>query len=574
MRQTARVATTKVGRNDACPCGSGAKYKHCCEGKDPRDLPFLGAAQASDPGAARSVSALSRAAREHWEAGRWVEANSLYREIVKLSPSKPQAHHDLGITFLRLGMLAEAAGSLQKAIDLRPSFESALTHLAYVQEELGQEDDALSIYRRLSRSVEGVAQRRYYMAKVLTMEGRREEAEIELRRVVVIEPGFASARVLLGWLLAERGHFDEAAQQLTDAIDVSPSAFQQLCAVKRMTEADRTLVTRMSHLAQRPEIDVLTRVSIHFGLGKSYDDLGDYRQAIEHYDEANRLKAQSSRLDRAALVARYDNVIARFAPALAEVQHSSSAFTGSEGDLPVFIVGMPRSGTTLVEQILSSHPAVTAAGELTFWQRRIDRADAMSTIVADAATRSRVAAEYISKLRSIGPQALRVTDKAHFNFESLGLLHSMFPDARIVHCRRHPIDTCLSIFFTNFTKRQDYSWNRGDIAFFYRQYLRLMDYWRSVLPAERFIEVEYETLVRDRETETRRLISFIGLDWDDLCLAPERNGRSVKTASLWQARQPVYTTSTERWRRYEPWLGELSELTAGLEGKTAASSRP
>ena len=470
-------------------------------------------------------------------------------------------------------MLAEAAGSLQKAIELRPSFESALVHLAYIQEELGQEDVALSIYRRLSRSVESAAQRRYYMAKVLAMQGQRDEAEIELRRVVVLEPGFASARVLLGSLLAERGVFDEAAQQLTDAIDVHPSAFEQLSSVKRMTEADRTLVSRMSHLVQRPEIDALTRLHVHFGLGKSYDDLGDYHRAIEHYDEANRLRSQSSRLDRAALVARYDNILARFT-AIAEAPQFSAPFNGSEDDLPVFIVGMPRSGTTLVEQILSSHPAVTAAGELTFWQQRIERADAGSAIVAEKATRSRAAAEYISKLRSIGPQALRVTDKAHFNFESLGLLHFMFPNARIVHCRRHPIDNCLSIFFTNFMTRQDYAWDRGDIAFFYRQYLRLMDYWRSVLPADRFLEVEYETLVRDRETETRRLVSFVGLDWDDLCLAPERNQRSVKTASRWQARQPVYATSTERWRRYEPWLGELSELTSELESGTVGGSRP
>ena len=210
MRQSARIATTKVGRNDPCPCGSGAKYKHCCEGKDLRDVPFLGASQVSNPGAARSVSALSRAAREHWEAGRWVEANSLYREIARLCPANPQAHHDLGITFLRLGMLGEAAGSLRKAIDLRPGFESALIHLAYVEEEVGHEDNALSIYRRLSRSVESAAQRRYHLAKVLAMEGRRDEAEIELRRVAVLEPHFASARVLLGSLLGtwgfRRGH--------------------------------------------------------------------------------------------------------------------------------------------------------------------------------------------------------------------------------------------------------------------------------------------------------------------------------------------------------------------------------
>jgi tetratricopeptide (TPR) repeat protein len=405
------------------------------------------------------------------------------------------------------------------------------------------------------------------------MEGRRDEAELELRRVVVLEPRFASARVLLGSLLAERGAFDGAAQQLTDAVDVHPSAFQQLSSVKRMTEADRTVVARMSHLVQRPEIDALTRLHVHFGLGKSYDDLGDYQRAIEHYDEANRLRAQSSRLDRAALVTRYDNIMARFT-ALAEAPQSFAPASGSEGDLPVFIVGMPRSGTTLVEQILSSHPAVTAAGELTFWQQRVERADAGSAIVADKAMRSRAAAEYISKLRTLGPEALRVTDKAPFNFESLGFLHFMFPNARIVHCRRHPIDNCLSIFFTNFVKRQDYAWDRGDIAFFYRQYSRLMDTWRSVLPADRFMEVEYEALVRDREAETRRLVSFIGLDWDDLCLAPERNRRSVKTASLWQARQPVYTTSIERWRRYEPWLGELSELASGLDSGTAAGWRP
>ena len=158
-----------------------------------------------------------------------------------------------------------------------------------------------------------------------------------------------------------------------------------------------------------------------------------------------------------------------------------------------------------------------------------------------------------------------MTDKRPGNFEMLGLIRLAFPDARIIHCRRNPVDTCLSIFFANFGASQDYAWDRGDLAFAYRQYERLMDHWRRVLPSDRFTEVQYATLVAEQEVETRRLIAFCGLDWDDACLAPERNGRVVRTASLWQARQPVYKTSVERWRRYEPWLCELRELLPAAE---------
>jgi hypothetical protein len=226
----------------------------------------------------------------------------------------------------------------------------------------------------------------------------------------------------------------------------------------------------------------------------------------------------------------------------------------------VFIVGMPRSGTTLLEQILSSHPAVAPGGELPFWIQRLDDSNASAIGRAEAGGLTEAAEEYLRLLRQIGPHALRVTDKAPFNFEFLGQLRLALPNARIIHCLRRPIDTGLSIFFTNFTQEQRYAWDQGDIVFQYRQYERLMDHWRRVLRPERFTEVQYETLVADREAETRRLIAFCGLDWDEACLAPERNDRKVQTSSLWQARQPVYKTSVERWRRYEPWLGELREL--------------
>src|SRR4029077_16314980 len=171
-----------------------------------------------------------------------------------------------------------------------------------------------------------------------------------------------------------------------------------------------------------------------------------------------------------------------------------------------------------------------------------------------------LAAEYISLLSRIGPAATRVTDKQTFNFQQLGLIHLLLPTARLLYCRRPPIDTCLSMYFTLFKGRIPFISDKGDLAFAYQQYGRIMQHWRSMLPADRFLEVDYEELVADREAVTRRLIDFCGLDWHEDCLCPERNERTVTTASLWQARQPVFTTSVARWQRYAPWLGELRSL--------------
>lgn len=220
---------------------------------------------------------------------------------------------------------------------------------------------------------------------------------------------------------------------------------------------------------------------------------------------------------------------------------------------PALIVGMPRSGTTLVEQIVSSHPLVAAGGELTFWTDQRETAAAK-----DAA--SRLAAGYLALLRRIGPGSERVTDKNPFNFLHLGAIRLALPHARFIHVRRDPIDTCLSIYFTRFATPQAFAYDRGDLVFYYRQYERLMAHWRAFIPADRLLEIDYESLIANRESLTRRMIAFCGLPWDAACLAPESNPRLVRTASVWQARQPVYRTSVERWRRYEPWLGELSQL--------------
>jgi tetratricopeptide (TPR) repeat protein len=551
------VFPTTVGRNDPCPCGSGKKFKHCCQAKEAQAgaAAWLDGRSASSADVRKRSRALLDAAQKHWAAEHWSQANTLFQEIVRLNPSNAEAHCDLGVTYVRLGRLQAATASLRRALELRPGLVRALRHLAETLEPQGREAEALFAYRKLARTAESPVERLRYSAKALVVEGKLDEADTELRRALAVAPQDAESHVLLGQLLSDRGMFEDAAPHLTLAIEALPSVFQRLTAIKRMTEADRPLVDRMRSVAERLGPDAITRINVHFGLGKAFDDLGDYAEAMRQYEAGNNLRSLSVRLDRAALAARYDSIIASFtAETLASARQPRAAL---EDDLPVFIVGMPRSGTTLVEQILSSHPTVAAGGELGFWAHHNGKLNALG---AQADALNPAAENYLNALRHIGPEAVRVTDKAPMNFERLGILRLALPRARVIHCRRQPIDTCLSIFFTNFVGRLDYAWDQGDLAYFYRQYERLMAHWRDVLPEDRFTEVDYERLIADREAETRRLVACCGLAWDDACLAPERNQRVVKTASRWQARQPVYKTSVERWRRYEPWLGELRAL--------------
>jgi hypothetical protein len=303
------------------------------------------------------------------------------------------------------------------------------------------------------------------------------------------------------------------------------------------------------------------RVNLHFALGKARDDLAEYEQAMRHFDEANRIEAQLQKLagrtsHRKEYAAEIDRIIETYTP---EFFARQKPF-GCASELPILIVGMPRSGTTLVEQILSSHTKVDSGGELTFWSEQFPALAEVAPIELDPALTRNLATEYLAVLRDISPAAERVTDKTPGNFQLLGPIHLIFPQARITHCRRNPIDTCLSIYFTYFGTMKDFTGDRGDIVFFYEQYLRLTAHWRRVLRADRFLEIDYEVLVADRERLTRHIVEFCGLEWDEACLHSERNRRVIKTASNWQARQPVYTTSVARWRHYEPWLGEFRQF--------------
>ncbi len=626
----------KSARNKPCPCGSGRKYKQCCEriaatvradatrpaigvssalpsvgpmtemGRlfeafsplrqavaQSTPTPAAGNGQAEADGAKRSRQSaqawLNQAAR-HDAAGNRQDAIAALQRAVQLAPDNPVAHYNLGLTLAKANRAAPAIASLQRAISLQPDFGRAHFRLGVVLQGTGRAEDAIAAYRRAIAL--GADRRRAYAAlgtlllargdiaeaaechrraaddspwgqrqaaKALLTLDRFDDAAAVLRRALARDPNDAQAEQLLGSTLVVTGHLDEAVRHFDRAIALQPGAIDAYIgrfAARRVTEADRPLVQRMTALTETDLLTDIVRMKLDYALGKALDDVGDYAAAIRHFDAANRTEKALTPYDRAAQAARVDQLIARCTPAY----FARHAALGCEDETPVFVLGMPRSGTTLVEQIVSSHQEVAGGGELEYWIRQGPAWEQEGQAAATPAAIGRLAEDYGAELRRIAPSARHVTDKLPHNFMWIGLIHLVFPRARIIHCRRNPVDTCLSIYFTDFLRKMGFASDRDDLVWEYRQYERLMAHWRAVLPPDRFIDVDYESLVADRDSGARRLIAFCGLEWDDACLRPERNARSVTTASVWQVRQPVYRSSVERWRNYAPWLGELRSL--------------
>jgi tetratricopeptide (TPR) repeat protein len=487
------------------------------------------------------------------------EALTWLRRAIALRPTFARTHYSLGLALAQTGDYEAALAAHRRAIELEPRLAEAHGRAADILLRKGKRDEAVAEYERAFEVAPGTTFGRLCGAKAMVAQDRPGEAEERLRQLIENDSSSSEAHLVLAHILNEAGRFDEAAASFERSIALAPwqaTAYGGLVSSRRLTEADRPLVARILSRLEAADVAERQRMTLHFAAGKALDDLRDYAGAIQHFDAANQIRRRlSPAFDRKFLEHRIDRTIARYSREL----FAAHAAMGQDDETPVLILGMPRSGTTLVERIVSSHPRIGGGGELTFWNERASAwVDVEMGKLAEAADSLR--GDYLRLLRSIGPGSLRVTDKMPFNFLWIGLVRLLFPNARFIHCRRNPIDTCLSIYSTQFTQSWGYASDRGDLAFYYRQYLRLMEHWRAVLPSDRLLDVDYEDATAAPEETARRLIAFCGLEWDPACLQPERNPDAVKTASTWQARQPIYRTSVERWRNYEPWIGELRLL--------------
>jgi tetratricopeptide (TPR) repeat protein len=518
--------------------------------------------RAGDPGAHNNLGLAYLA------EGRLLDAVASFEEAVRLKPDVALIHFHLGYALQLQGRYVEAANAYERAIQLAPALGEAHVRIGQLMLLNGQRERADDHFRRAAATPPATTRGRLQVALALSEAGALDAAEQCLRQAVANDPQAADAYEQLGNLAQQRGEFNDAMLQFEKAIKLRPrqtGAYLAIASARKITDRDRPWLDRMAALLGETDLADQDRARLNYALGKAADDLAQYEKAMGYFDEANRIAAdrlrqQGRSIDRKLHTHNIDRLIAAFTR---EFLNNHARIGEANGQTPIFIVGMIRSGTTLVEQILSSHPDIAAGGELRFWGEQGAIVGRVAEGAPGEAALDRLAADYHRLLRSIAPEASHVTDKMPTNFLLLGLVRLVLPAARVIHCRRHPVDNCLSMYFTPFGHSPDYAHDRDNIAFYYEQYSRLMGHWREVLPPGNFLEIAYEDLIAHREELTRRMVAFCDLEWREECLSPERNERVIKTPSLWQARQPVYSSSIARWHNYEPWLREFRRLLAG-----------
>jgi tetratricopeptide (TPR) repeat protein len=508
------------------------------------------------------------------DKGRPEEAAHCYRRALALDPRLAAAHSNLGRVLREQGELAEAVAACRRAVELEPNLVEGWHNLGLALDEAGQARDAVTAYRRaLALSPEMVAAR-CGLGRVLQRMGEYQEAMACYQEVLHSRPGGSrderrDALCGMGLVRYTQGDASGALECYDRALRLDPHHAntylnRALAKKHRLGEGDAEAIEA---LLRRESVSDEDAAKQYFALGKIYDDCGRYDEAFANFKKAHKLKPKKTEYSADNLSAFVDRVIEVFSPDLL----AEKAALGCRSDLPVFIVGMPRSGTTLVEQILCSHPDVFGAGELLSFaevrntlSQRLGGSSPYPECVRrlDAETTRALAQEYLGTLRGYSDAARRITDKMPYNFWHLGLVRILFPNARVVHCRRDPVDTCVSIYTTHFSQDMPYTHELRDLGRHYRDYRRLMAHWRGILGGQ-MLELGYEDLVADQEGQSQRLIEFLGLQWDARCLEFHRNPRPVLTASNLQVRQPMYGGSVGRWRRYERHLAPLLEALDG-----------
>ncbi len=415
------------------------------------------------------------------------------------------------------------------------------------------------------------------LGEVLHDTDRFTEALASFETALELDPELWETRNLYGVCLKSVGRMDEARDQFRKSLEVNPEGvgcYANLADLEKFT-ADSPQFQTMERIMAEADDPMADRLMpLHFALGKAYDDIGDYEKAISHFNAGATLKRATLDYDEADTMAFFDSIRELYP----REYLANPPFEGNPSRVPVFIIGMPRSGSTLAEQILSSHYQTHGAGETKELSRRLGALrsrfpglpkypelgrkmnSAQYKIVADG---------YLSGIQSTAGSAERITDKLLTNFFFVGMIHMMFPHAKFIHTKRNPIDTCLSCYSKMFKDDMPHSYDFGELGRYYRKYAELMEHWEKVLPPGVMMTIVYENVVEDLEGAARKIVDFVGLPWDPACLAFHESARPVKTASVVQVRKPVYTSSVERWRRYGAALQPLIDALGDRAGQGA-----
>ena len=481
--------------------------------------------------------ALNNAGSALLDLGRFTEAEQHYRHALSIDPDFVEAHGNLGSVLRKRGYLAESEASLRRAIKLKPNYLDAHCGLGLTLISGGRIHQAKGRLRKVLKSMPSNLVALHGMGEIALTEGRWEDAEKLFARVLELDPNNASA------LAARAG-------------------------ARKMTRGDAAWLEAAEALAAKG-ISPPQEAALRYAIGKYFDDVGDFDLAFPSFKRANDiLKTAAEPYDRKAR-ARAAQDLMRAHPLESTGRRAAGA---SDSMTPVFVVGMPRTGTSLVEQIIASHPQARGAGELEFWSDTMREYEGQILEgLFDERTMGELAKSYLRTLEERAERIsndksssiLRIVDKAPVNSDYLGVIHSVFPRAHIVYMRRDPIDTCLSCYFQGFPISLNYTLDLADLAHYYKEHRRVIAHWFNVLPPGQILEVPYESLIADPETWAREIIGFIGLEWNPLCLEFHQTRRVVATASYRQVREKIYSSSVSRWRNYEKFIGPLLSLRKG-----------
>ncbi len=462
-----------------------------------------------------------------YEMGRVDEAKAIYDRLTSLAPQRVEPYLNMGEIFFAEGQHEEALSWFERACTTRPGLPQALAGAGQTLLALGRPAEAMSVFERLLRLNSRSDMALHGMGEALSQLGRMAEARAAFERAVALAPDVVGHHCALAYV----GRFVENDPRLTGL---------------------ENLAAKMVFLPPPAQCE------LHFALARACDDLGRHKQAFAHWQAGNALKRSHVDYDEGINLGILEDLAAAFP---AEVMTARRG-AGDPSDIPVFVVGMPRSGTTLVEQIVASHPQAHGAGELKDLHHLLSQnvlGENFPTHFADMPNEAlqRLGSLYVSRLKAMAPRADRVIDKLPSNFMLCGLIHLALPAARIIHVRRDPVDTCFSCYANLFSQGIYYSYDLGELGRYYRAYEALMDHWRDVLPQGAMLEVQYEDLVANFETEARRIIAYCGLDWDARCLSFHKTERVVHTLSAAQVRLPLYQSSIGRAAPYRQWLAPL-----------------
>jgi len=517
---------------------------------------------------------------EHQRSGRLKQAEQIYREVLQRDPGNVSAMRLLGSVSTESGRYKMAIRLLRNAVKMAPEFFGAWVDLARALTENEDFEECAKALDQAIRLEPQLPYPRMLLGNMLTKAGRYEEAADAFRTALQKQPDHGGSLAGLGHVLKTIGKQDEAIDTYRACISNYPAfgeAYWSLANLKTFRFSDEEIEAMRDHVDNEELLDE-TRVNFNFALGKAHEDRGDYERAFARYDRGNVLRRPHESYDPVQTELIHDRIIETFSAEFIE----KNAGNGDPDPAPIFIVGLPRSGSTLIEQILASHSQVDGTHELpdlarvirSINQRRLDgEAYPESLKKYDGAALAELGRQYLESTRRHRGDSPFFTDKMPNNFASIGLLQLILPNAKIVNARRHPLDSCMGSYKQLFFKGQAFTYDLVELGEYYLEYQRIMDHWHSVLPGK-VLDVQYEQMVSDQENQTRRLIEHCQLPWEDNCLRFYETDRAVNTASSEQVRQPIYSKSINSWCRFETDLAPLIEVLEPLLRKLPEDQRP